>query len=183
MHFNSVYDGVKWPDQLDAAYAKQITIYADGSCWNVTGQGAYAARIEYFITALTPVALHYVWGHLDDVTNQIAEMTAIYQGLLAVPAHITDAQVVVISDSEWALRCLTGEYKPRVYHDDPRINWGMIKAQAARFNSVRWQHTKGHAGTLGNEECDMLCEAARKNVLITEKIFDQLMARAKAKSR
>ena len=184
MHFESRMDNMPSPDYLPAKINLTLIIYADGSCYYKTGEGAYAARIEYRYNEAGMDALHYVWGHLDGVTNNIAELLAIYNGLIAVPERLRkDATVLLYSDSEWAIRCLNGEYKPKMYHDDPLINWNMIHGAASTFRLVKFMHTKGHAGTLGNEECDTLCEYARKNIPITPSVFKTLMAQAKAKSR
>lgn len=182
MHFSCVYEAVKWPDQIPPEYVKRIVVYADGSCWNVTREGAYAARLAYYLSEESLIAKHYVWNSLDDVTNNIAELKAIYHGLAAIPQQIKDVGVTVYSDSEWAVRCLDGRNNPVMYHDHPVITWSMIHGEAARFRSVKYVHTKGHAGTLGNEECDTLCEYARKKIPITEKVFNELMVIARKKS-
>lgn len=198
MYFTSSNPLVAHPEDLKSFEpgTDDIVIYTDGSCWYKTKVGSYAAIINYrrygimsthIDAAPEQIATQYVWGQYHGITNNIAELLGIYHGLAAIPENLNGSHVIVCSDSEWAIRCLNGQYKRRMYTEesDFPVNWPMIDRQAARFvlPPENWKHVKGHAGNLQNEMCDLLCEYARNGIEITDKVFQQLRKTAQERSR
>lgn len=90
-------------------------------------------------------------------TNNVAELTAIYRGLQAVPDR--RRKILVRSDSEYSIGILT---KPWV----PKKNKELVEAIRAdlewRGPNVRFQHVRGHVGIEGNERADKLAKAGRE---------------------
>lgn len=115
------------------------------------------------------------WGWCDETgrhdnggsrrgTNQIAELTAVLQALLAHPV----GALGIITDSEYTLKCCTRWYKnwrrngwvtsganPRPVMNRPLIETiGNILDN--RPDPVFFEWTRGHVGTKGNETADRL---------------------------
>lgn len=86
-----------------------LKIYTDGSC---TANGKKGAKASYAV--IYPEHLAESWGEpLTEgcsQTNQTAELTAIYQGLLkgtTVQGDPGDLTVQIYTDSEYSINCLT----------------------------------------------------------------------------
>lgn len=71
-------------------------------------------------------------------------------------------KILVCSDSEWSIKSLTGQYSSVKKNRELRES---CEATMRRWEKVKFQHVKGHAGHLQNEICDRLATEARYTVL------------------
>jgi ribonuclease HI len=156
-------------------------LYVDGGCNNKTGKGAYAfILVETFPYLIrSDVAHGKVLAHgvaqLYESTNNIAELTAVYKGLLYCEQNninvtyiLTDSLYVQKGVTEWSMmwkitgwRNSTGNLiaNSRLWKD-LLIVWDRLNIQ----HTIQFLHTRGHIGVYWNEECDTLCTLAyRKN--------------------
>lgn len=113
------------------------------------------------------------WGWYDDNgkhdnggsnrgTNNIGELTAVYQALLSHPM----GPLRIITDSEYVLKCCTTWYRNwrrngwKTSGGDPVMNRSLIEAIITmienRRDKVFFEWTKAHVGTKGNEMADTL---------------------------
>ncbi|HEX4945502.1 MAG TPA: RNase H family protein [Blastocatellia bacterium] len=126
---------------------KEITIVCDGSSLG-NGRGetraAAVAILEYRGT-------RKIRGeYLGNCTNQQAEVIAACLGLEALKEP---CRVKLISDSQYVIKTMKGEFKRKANHEF----WARLDA-AKRPHKVTWEWTRGHAGHEIQEICD---EAAR----------------------
>ena len=119
-----------------------IEIYTDGACSGNPGRGGWAAIVR---RDGEERELH---GHDPQTTNNRMEMTAVIEGLAAVP-H--DAQVTVYSDSQYVVNTMTKNWKRRKNQD----LWAKLDRETAA-RDVTWQWIRGHAGHPMNERADRL---------------------------
>lgn len=92
--------------------------------------------------------------HIGHGTNNVAELTAIKIGL----QNITNRTfpITVFSDSMYAVKILTGEWKPKENID--LVN--DIKRLISYFDDVKIKWVRGHAGNKYNERADCLADNA-----------------------
>jgi ribonuclease HI len=132
------------------------TVYTDGACapFNPGPCGWGAVLIHHESGVVTD---HY--GFIGRGTNQIAELTAAFTGLLLAPAG---SSIELVSDSQYVLKGLT-EWRRgwekngwRNSKKEPVANlhlWKELFASAdARKVITRW--VKGHNGDQYNERAD-----------------------------
>lgn len=126
---------------------KQITIVCDGSSLG-NGRGetraAAVAILEY------QSKRKIIGEYLGNCTNQQAEVVAAALGLEALKEP---CQVKLISDSQYVIKTMKGEFKRKTNHDF----WARLDT-AKKLHKVTWEWTRGHAGHEVQEICD---EAAR----------------------
>jgi ribonuclease HI len=133
-----------------------ITFYTDGACSgnHRTGrQGRMGAGI-----------VGIAEGHrrewsipLGCGTNQMAELLAVRAALLKVKER-PRTHVTIVTDSQYAIGCLTGGWKVVA-------NWELVEEMRpliAECASFRMQKVLGHAGQAENERADKLAVAATK---------------------
>ena len=92
-----------------------------------------------------------------DATNQQAELMAVREGLLRIKDRAA-ADVVVYSDSAYAIGCLTADWKPKA-------NTAIIdevRRLIAECRSFRMVKVAGHAGDPNNERANDLAVAASR---------------------
>jgi ribonuclease HI len=127
---------------------KQVTLVCDGSSLeNQSPSGRRAAAV-----AIVDYRGNrkIVGQYLGLMTNQQAEIIAACVGLETLNQP---CQVTVVSDSEYLVRTMKGEYKRKANHEF----WARLE-RAAAPHQVTWTWTRGHAGHPLQEKCD---EAAR----------------------
>ncbi len=126
---------------------KHVTIVCDGSS---LGNGKKSSR------AAAAAILEYrghqkIFGeYLGDGTNQQAEIVAACLGLEALKEP---CQVRIVTDSQYVVKTMTGQFKRKTNLDF----WRRLDA-AANPHKITWSWTRGHAGHPIQEKCD---EAAR----------------------
>ena len=119
-----------------------IDIFTDGACSGNPGRGGWAAVI------LRDGYTQEICGGERRTTNNRMEMTAVIEGLAAVP---TGSQVTVYSDSQYVVNTMTRNWKRNKNQD----LWAKLDRQAAS-HQVTWQWIRGHAGHPMNERADRL---------------------------
>ena len=119
-----------------------IEIFTDGACSGNPGRGGWAAVI------LRDGYTQEICGGERRTTNNRMEMTAVIEGLAAVP---TGSQVTVYSDSQYVVNTMTRNWKRRKNQD----LWAKLDREAAS-HQVTWQWIRGHAGHPMNERADRL---------------------------
>ena len=126
---------------------KQLTIVCDGSSLG-NGRGetraAAVAILEY------QGKRKIVGEYLGNCTNQQAEVVAAALGLEALKEP---CQVKLISDSQYVIKTMKGEFKRKTNHEF----WQRLDT-AKKLHTIKWEWTRGHAGHEVQEICD---EAAR----------------------
>ena len=90
-------------------------------------------------------------------TNNVAELSAIYRGLQAVPDR--RRRLLVRSDSEYSIGILTKNWVPKKNVD---LIQAIREDLAWRAGRVRFEHVRGHVGIEGNERADRLAKAGRE---------------------
>ena len=118
-------------------------IYTDGSCFPNPGHGGWA-----FVVVRDGRCIKESFGGEPDTTSCRMELTGILQGLRWLPPG---SSATVVSDSEYALKVLSGEHRARANLDLIERAWALIQERDVTFRWVR-----GHAGDRWNEHADAL---------------------------
>lgn len=151
-----------------------IEVYADGSATVSTKPGGYG-----WVMIIDGVKHSEGYGHMENASNNDAEMEAAIQGLVAVFKHLnsikqmltaagseqeqTDrlshAEVTLVSDSQIVLGWASGRYR---FKQEAKIQkFKMLKELVTRLDAkTRW--VEGHSGDEHNERCDKLANLGRK---------------------
>ncbi len=130
-----------------------IEIFTDGACLGNPGRGGWAAII------LRDGYTQEMCGRERRTTNNRMEMTAVIEGLAAVPQG---SRVTVYSDSQYVVNTMTKSWKRRKNQD----LWAWLDREAAA-RQVTWEWIRGHAGHPMNERADRLAsEQARLAVRV-----------------
>lgn len=138
-------------DITPEACGEAICIYTDGACSGNPGPAGIG------------IVLRYKEQHkeisrcLGTATNNIAELEAIRQGLLAVKNR--KLPVILFSDSSYALGLLSQGWKAKKNTELVEE----IRRLATSFPKLRFVKVKGHAGHPDNERADQLAVQAIKN--------------------
>ncbi|MGW6693591.1 ribonuclease H family protein [Rhodococcus sp. NPDC054953] len=138
-----------------------IIVSTDGSCLRNPGGAIGWAWVNHFGPSRS--------GGERSGTNQIAELRALLEAILAHPG---DEPLLIESDSQYAIKCasewVAGWKRKgwRTSSGDPVKNVDLIRdidqALADRTGPVRFRWVRGHVGNHYNEEADRLAgEAAR----------------------
>ncbi len=136
----------------DLEEAAHLHLWSDGACTGNPGpSGAGTVLIDG-----DDVREWSTW--LGQGTNNIAELTAVLQGLRAIPSPV-ERTVVVHSDSQYSIGVLARGWKAKA--NGALI--GEIKEELERFPRVVWHWVRGHDGVELNERCDRLAREAIAN--------------------
>ena len=119
-----------------------IDIFTDGACSGNPGRGGWGAVI------LQNGHMQELSGRERRTTNNRMEMTAVIEGLAAVPPG---SQVTVYSDSQYVVNTMTKNWKRNKNQD----LWAKLDRETAA-RQVTWKWIKGHAGHPMNERADRL---------------------------
>lgn len=124
-------------------------LYTDGSCDNLSirREGGYAYVI---LDQKENIIKSFSKGTIN-TTNNIMELTAIIEGCKAIPED--KAEVVIYSDSQYALNVLSGKWKAHT-------NCSLINEHKINMKRLRLQYNwiKGHCGNKFNDMVDLLAE-------------------------
>ena len=131
-----------------------IEFYCDGSC---TFNGREGATMGAGIVGVCEGRRKEWAFYLGPGTNNRAELLAIQQALLVLEER-GRYDVVIYSDSEWAIKCLDGTWHP-LKNLDLIIP---IKVLMQECKSFRLQKVKGHAGHPENCRADQIAGAAAR---------------------
>ncbi len=119
-----------------------IDIFTDGACSGNPGRGGWGAVI------LRNGHMQELSGRERRTTNNRMEMTAVIEGLAAVPPG---SQVTVYSDSQYVVNTMTKNWKRNKNQD----LWAKLDRETAA-RQVTWEWIRGHAGHPMNERADRL---------------------------
>lgn len=135
-------------------------IYTDGSCEDYIGGWA--------VLVIENKKIFEYSGHLSYSTNNIAELTAIYQALL-----IKNDNLIIKSDSMYSINSLTiwgnkwEKNKWKKADGNVPENVELIKQirLLLKGKNIKFQHVYGHNGDKYNERVDLLAKLARQQKL------------------
>ncbi|PYM33380.1 MAG: ribonuclease HI [Candidatus Rokuibacteriota bacterium] len=141
-----------------------LTLYTDGACTGNPGPGGWAALI------LDGDAERVVSGAAAHTTNQRMELTAVAEGLAAIPGR---RRVHVYSDSAYIVNCFregwwerwekTGWRNSQKQPVANRDLWERILRETRRHDVV-WHKVRGHTGDPLNERVDELAREAIRSL-------------------
>ena len=137
-----------------------IQIYTDGSCKGNPGPGGWAAIIFSNGQIIKELS-----GGDTNTTNNKMEITAVIQGLKAIPSS---SKIDIFSDSSYVINSMTRNWKRNVNKD----LWSQLDFEAAR-HQLTWYWVKGHSGDPGNELADKLAYAAADAASKGDTVMDQ----------
>ncbi len=123
-------------------------IYSDGNCH---GNGTPEAKAGVGVCG-TDFALGLKLPGVNQ-TNNRAELLGLFLGMLAADERV---ETTVVSDSRYAIKLTTGEWKAK-------SNFDLVESCQAMFKRrplVTFKWIKGHNGDEGNEEVDELATKA-----------------------
>lgn len=147
----------------------KIEVYTDGSATTADKPGGYG-----YVVVIDGEKKAECAGHMQNATNNDAEMEAAIQGLAAVFKMILAMspdfhsgqpyqypEVFLVSDSQLILGWASGEYsfKQTAKMDKYRALVGLVRKMNVK---TRW--VRGHNGDEHNERCDKLANEARLGV-------------------
>ena len=92
---------------------------------------------------------------LGDGTNNVAELTAVLQGLEVLKAPVT-RKLVIHTDSQYVIGVLVRGWKARANQD----LIGELRTRLQDIPEVVWHWVRGHEGIELNERCDALARQA-----------------------
>jgi ribonuclease HI len=124
-----------------------VVAYTDGACSGNPGPAGSGMRLQH----ASAVAEGY--SFLGEATNNVAELTAIRDALLAIPNEVP---VVVHTDSQYAIGVLQKGWKAKAN----QVLIAEIRKVLAARSWVELVYVRGHAGDPGNERADELARAA-----------------------
>jgi len=135
---------------VDDAPENSIKIFTDGASSGNPGPAGIGVLLIYKDKEKR------ISKYIGRATNNVAELTAIQEGLAALKRK--DLPVRIYSDSTYAIGLLTQEWKPKT---NQKLVHG-IRALADSFSDLSFIKVKGHAGIRENEVADTLATSAIK---------------------
>jgi ribonuclease HI len=133
-----------------------VTFYTDGACKGNHRLGR-GGRMGAGIIGIAD-GYRREWSiPLGPGTNQMAELLAVKTALLKVKDR-PNTRVTIITDSQYAIGCLTGGWKVVGNYDLVQEIFPLIRECA----SFGMEKVLGHAGQADNERADRLAVAATK---------------------
>ena len=135
-----------------------IVIYTDGGCSGNPGPGGWA-----FVVSENGEIREYRSGGDQSTTNNKMELTAVINALEYAKAN-GERDVVILIDSQYVKNGITvwiHSWKKNGWRTSSKAPvknveyWVTLDKLNDELN-VDWQWVKGHAGIVGNEECDRL---------------------------
>ncbi len=133
---------------LNADCDEAICVFTDGACSGNPGPAGIGVVMRY------QGHCKEISRHIGMATNNIAELTAIKAGLMAVKNRTLP--VIVFTDSRYAYGLLTQGWKAKQNLELVQA----LRTLVARFKNVRFVKIKGHAGHPDNERADRLAVKA-----------------------
>ena len=136
----------------------KVTMYTDGSApQNAQGHG----RGGYCAILVCEGHEKVVSGGLNNTTNNIAELTAILEGLRAIK---TSCEVKIVTDSNFCIGTLSLGWKRKDF-DCAKVSKQIDELIAHNGHKVSFEHVDGHSGHEYNERADSIARAEADRVL------------------
>lgn len=140
---------------------KRAHIYTDGSCHPNPGPGGWAALVR-----VEGEKERAIYGGEPDTTNNRMEMTAVIEGLLALPdgCHVTvtlDSQYVKQGITEWIKGWKRRKWKTSTGEAVKNKDLWQELDREVGWHTVEWVWVKGHNGHPENERVDKLALKGR----------------------
>ncbi|MSU45508.1 MAG: ribonuclease HI [Candidatus Zambryskibacteria bacterium] len=138
-------------------------IFTDGSARGNPGPGGWGAII------LNPDTAIELGGREDHATNNRMELTAAISALESSP---NDREIIIYIDSAYVVNGITrwvngwmrNNWKTSTKDDVVNRDLWERLVEAVAHKVIDWKLIKGHAGTPGNERCDVIATSfADKN--------------------
>lgn len=144
-----------------------VVIYADGSC-DSRGNGGYACSLTCGDESI------YISGNEKATTSQRMEITAVIRALETLK---TECNVVLFSDSQYVVNCLTKWITMwrrngwRKQDGSGVANQDLLEklAEVKSKYRIRANWVRGHNGNQGNEIVDSLAQYSRGLITFTSK--------------
>jgi ribonuclease HI len=135
-----------------------LYIYTDGACVPNPGEGGWAALLDYNGNRKV------IHGSVPDTTNQRMEVQAAIEAFYSIKEG-WKCDVVVVSDSQYLINCMTGEWKLKantdLFHE---------LMQACERHSITWEWVKGHSGHPQNEIVNNLAQSEATKLYNAKKV-------------
>ncbi len=157
---------------VDSDYKKyDIVVFTDGCCKNNGNSGIGSIGIFFNDDDERNVSLKLK----GEVTNNIAELTAILQTLIILKDEIKEKmKILIVSDSEYAIKCAT-HYGKKLEENGWLNSKGktppnlelvqQIYAITSKFKNIKFKHVMAHTEnkdfySIGNAHADRLANLA-----------------------
>lgn len=127
----------------------EVTIYTDGSCEPNPGTAGWGAVLIHHASG----ARREACGYIGEGTNNTAELIAAIRALELLKRP---CRVRVYSDSQWLVRCATGEYGRHTHHQ----LWAQLE-DLTQQHVIEWRWIRGHAKHPENEQAHKLANRGR----------------------
>ena len=146
---------------------EHIRIYCDGACSGNPGKAGSGLAI--YSNERNPILLH--GDFVENGTNNIAELNALYQALLISKKTTSKNIITIYSDSKYSIDCITTwaygwKAKGWTKKGGEIKNLELIKQTHELYEKIKdlieIKHVKGHAGIEGNELADRMAVTAIK---------------------
>lgn len=156
--FNSEVEALNFIEKKEIKQDNNFIVYTDGSCSNYIGGWA--------IVIIKDKEIKEYKGHLPECTNNIAELSSIYQSLLILE---NEDNFVIRSDSLYSINSLT------IWGDNwEKNNWRKVDGKVPenlelikeirlllKNKNIKFEHIYGHNGEQYNERVNTLANEAR----------------------
>lgn len=129
---------------------KEFVIYTDGAYSMLKNEGAFA----YVILDSNGIVIKKRAYKCINETNNRMELKAIIAALYNLPNKDEKVNVLVVSDSQYALCTLCGTWRRKLNQDLFDVYERIMKE---REIEIEWKWVKGHNGDFYNEMCDEMC--------------------------
>lgn len=150
----------------DVLTDKTVSLYTDGACSGNPGPGGFG-----YAVVVNGVLSLKGSGGLKSTTNNQMEISAVIEGLKAIPKNCS---VTVYSDSSYVVNAFqkhwidSWKHRNWVKNDgSPVLNrglWEQLLSVIAKHKEVNFVWVKGHVGNKYNELCDKLAVEAIRHL-------------------
>lgn len=129
-----------------------IHVYTDGACSNNPGPAGIGVLLKYKNNKKE------ISKYLGESTNNIAEMTAIYEGLLCIKEEYINHNIKVYTDSAYCIGLLSQNWKAKANRELVQKTRKLTK----KFSNLEFVKVKGHSNHVENNIVDKLAVDAYK---------------------
>ncbi len=135
-----------------------ITIYTDGSSRGNPGPGGWGAII------VDSEKVKEIGGAEKHTTNNRMELMACIKALESLTQDDVEEEIVVLTDSQYVSKGITewihgwekNDWKTAAKKPVENKDLWQVLAHNAEGKNIEWKFVRGHAGSVGNERCDVI---------------------------